>query len=210
MRLIAMIVLLMLSTIGLVASVFWDLGIGEGKHIWTWDIIRDGGRGEGAFKIAIDGGAVTFRKAERFCTLAEYVGHPPSETYKYEDLPDGSAAPHRMNLKVDAAVGGIEWGRHPRKVLKRHDGRTQSLILYEGPIYGLLIPVHYVVVISAGILIAAGWRLHRSIRKRRAIAAGHCRVCGYDLRASEGRCPECGDVIPRTSSGERTAEAAKV
>ena len=35
---------------------------------------------------------------------------------------------------------------------------------------------------------AAWWR------RRRKIAAGLCLNCGYDLRASIGRCPECGAV----------------
>lgn len=32
----------------------------------------------------------------------------------------------------------------------------------------------------------------RRIRKRRLLRAGHCLVCGYDLRATTERCPECG------------------
>ncbi len=38
----------------------------------------------------------------------------------------------------------------------------------------------------------ARWRRRRSARRR--LAAGLCPSCGYDLRESHGRCPECGAV----------------
>lgn len=38
--------------------------------------------------------------------------------------------------------------------------------------------------------------LHRRSLRRRRLAAGLCLECGYDLRGSKDRCPECGTPVP--------------
>lgn len=49
--------------------------------------------------------------------------------------------------------------------------------------------------LTVPLVLPALWLVRYRRRRRRRIA-GACPSCGYDLRASPGRCPECGVITP--------------
>jgi len=51
--------------------------------------------------------------------------------------------------------------------------------------------------VFAALFAPASLLLLPALRRRRRIARGLCPKCAYDLRASEGKCPECGTAIVR-------------
>jgi hypothetical protein len=63
--------------------------------------------------------------------------------------------------------------------------------------YNLTVPYWFLVLCCLVPLIGATQYHWRSRRQRLRLATGLCPNCGYDLRSTPERCPECGKVIEK-------------
>ncbi|HEY8665719.1 MAG TPA: hypothetical protein VIL86_03595 [Tepidisphaeraceae bacterium] len=62
---------------------------------------------------------------------------------------------------------------------------------------GALTPYWLVVALTAPLpLLWAASNIFNARERRRLARVGLCPVCGYDLRATPARCPECGTPAP--------------
>lgn len=97
-----------------------------------------------------------------------------------------------FHLDADAATidvlsgGGISVGGDPRTAARPGVARMTAWF------WQLAVPVW--VPIALLLLGPSAW-IRRRVRTAKRFTAGHCQRCGYDLRASPGRCPECGLVV---------------
>src|SRR5688572_25942473 len=94
---------------------------------------------------------------------------------------------------------GLEY-EHGRKWLMLRG--ADSPYLWVGDMAGPPVPFQEVSAPCAMLAVLAaflpaGWlgqRAWQGARRKRLASRGLCRGCGYDLRATPGRCPECGTV----------------
>jgi hypothetical protein len=102
--------------------------------------------------------------------------------------------PHHVSLLVvpesSARSARISWSTDPKPIPARL-AYLEVGAKVQGSEISIWLP-HWLSLLSFSVL-PLHWML--SHRVRRAKKLGLCSVCGYDLRATPRRCPECGTMI---------------
>ena len=90
----------------------------------------------------------------------------------------------RQRYQNNFGLGQFEWESYWERDFWEIPGVVSSR-------YVVYVP-HWFVVL--GLLILPVVATTQRLRRQRRVDAGHCTTCGYDLRATPKRCPECGTV----------------
>lgn len=93
----------------------------------------------------------------------------------------------------------------PVFVRRRGDVLTPSLPTRGSTIDHYVVGFHFPIATLVLILIAS-----RQWRRLPRYPTGHCPICGYDLRATPQRCPECGRVGESNYGGKGEASHVQI
>lgn len=118
-------------------------------------------------------------------TLEKVTPNPSVATAAFHGYPYGAQIGEWGAL-------GFHW-RRERMTLQRPTDRTVVMVLSRSSTFSIWL---WVPLLLSAVL--PTWRLIREWLITRKRPEGSCRVCGYDLRASSVRCPECGTPIRAT------------
>lgn len=115
--------------------------------------------------------------------------------------------PHHVHVILANHPAGGSYPTSLTRGLDQYPARgnyLQPRMSNTGAYWGVSIPFWLPLMFAASIPM---WIAGRALRRRKRIGAGLCPICGYDLRATPDRCPECGQPISATEITENTEKS---
>ena len=181
MRRLARILLNALTVLSLllfVATVALWVRSGYAADVWTW------GQGSREYWVRSDWGRLGLM------SVSDATPRRAHETSSggYHSVPPGPVLRSRDWLGVNVSRGQGMPGRTMGPTLK---------VTGSGPYWSVRVPHPLLALVLTWPVVR--YCLHRLRRRaaRKRLAAGLCPACGYDLRATPERCPECGTIPAR-------------
>jgi hypothetical protein len=102
--------------------------------------------------------------------------------------------PIRLAVAVPGQTYGFKSWNQPTRLLRPPN--TMS-----GRGWSLVAPLYLLAALTAGLPAGrVSWWLWQRRRHKHETRRGVCPTCGYDLRATPGKCPECGTIPAATSA----------
>lgn len=114
---------------------------------------------------------------------------------RWEDFEGNMHLGLRWTYHPDSLGYGIVTASHGFGLFASRDQGRDDIRRMDYDIRAVGVPHWLATVLLSALPLARGVRtVRRAVHRRRAIRAGFCAICGYDLRATPDHCPECGAV----------------
>jgi hypothetical protein len=75
------------------------------------------------------------------------------------------------------------------------------VFIHDGSLWAVTVHYWFILIVAMALPVGRGWRaFDRYVVRRNRRMAMCCPACGYDLRATPERCPECGTTVGSTAA----------
>lgn len=151
------------------------------QSYWSYDLLaHEAYSGVGTELISFSGRVVFYH----YNSYAE--GVEPNQNWGVESAPLSSTMGVVIATQFGFLRGGHWWNRVGFVIVSSAElGPHTSMIV-------VMVPHWFLVGVFAIAPAIAGDRFRMERRIRNRVRLGHCQSCGYDIRATPDRCPECG------------------